>query len=919
MNLNFTIPHFVRLLVLFLSAAFCCPVGGNNVNLKHITLREGLSGLSVTNVNVAGSGRVWIATSNGVCLYNGYTTVRYGFPNGWPNNFCYQTASAPDGTIYAATPSGLLRLLPYHDNFEAFAKDITSAECLLVHGGKLYVGNRLGLFEVDNGGRSRKLNTGAGLNANNSVRCIRSGPGGKLWFTTRNEINSLDVRTGKVAKRKLFTESGLNRFDFADGKIFVGTKNNGLFVMPIKGGEAKHLPNLGNVVSNVRAAFGGRLVCIATDGNGAFTIDAATLKTAEHYGYDEEGSRNLPSNAVYDYVKDSRGIGWFGMFRHGLSHQLYSHPLFKTYSLGGFTTGGIDVSSFCDTPRYMVVAKKNGFYLVDKQSGRTEYIDTKQLNVNLIKNVGYMDGCFYIGSYDSGLIKFQPSTMQLGRINGVPKLAYCTVNGITTDRKGQIWLATSEGLFRIGHDGSVRNYNDNNSKLFMGLRNIVFDRNGNGWIGTANGVCLYLADADIIKNSEFPQGFFNKLSLNFARPSDFIYCFNNSDVYYTDPSMRRFGRLDIPDGIIEEICTDFAKDKYGTYWIVSEKGLFAYSKQKGVRHFGSDVGMTEGMVNPYTLQIDHNGTLWLATDDGLKYVNTRQAASFSYQGSPQVGIGEIVVDGIPMSPGLALKANDKHEISIGWNFLSQRLTLRMILTDFSCSDNSIIEYSTDGGKEWTRTGMEGTLAISGLMPGRHKLMVRQAGAPSTTAQYIISVRPTAVAWLELFFFLAAIALCVWWYKQRKNTMELLDEHKETVQALIDENRRMAKSNEEKYQKVRVANKELSKIARQMEEYVKEKKPYLNNDLKMSDIATAIGVSPSMLSQVFTLHLKQNYYDYINTFRLSEFKRRISLGDHKRLTIKAISEECGFKKTSFFSTFRKMEGITPTEYIKKAKK
>ena len=111
-------------------------------------------------------------------------------------------------------------------------------------------------------------------------------------------------------------------------------------------------------------------------------------------------------------------------------------------------------------------------------------------------------------------------------------------------------------------------------------------------------------------------------------------------------------------------------------------------------------------------------------------------------------------------------------------------------------------------------------------------------------------------------------------------------------------------------------KELARLYRQMDEYVKENKPYLNVDLKMSDIATSMGVSPSVLSQVFSLHVKEPYYDYINRYRLEEFKRLIAAGQHKQYTISALSEQCGVKKTSFFSTIRKVEGTTPTEYIQK---
>ena len=85
---------------------------------------------------------------------------------------------------------------------------------------------------------------------------------------------------------------------------------------------------------------------------------------------------------------------------------------------------------------------------------------------------------------------------------------------------------------------------------------------------------------------------------------------------------------------------------------------------------------------------------------------------------------------------------------------------------------------------------------------------------------------------------------------------------------------------------------------------------------MKDLADVLHLSAPKLSQIFNIYLGQNYYDYINRYRLDEFKRLIAAGEYKRYTITALSEQCGFKKSNFFSTFRKVEGITPTEYLKK---
>lgn len=68
--------------------------------------------------------------------------------------------------------------------------------------------------------------------------------------------------------------------------------------------------------------------------------------------------------------------------------------------------------------------------------------------------------------------------------------------------------------------------------------------------------------------------------------------------------------------------------------------------------------------------------------------------------------------------------------------------------------------------------------------------------------------------------------------------------------------------------------------------------------------------------MFKYYLEESYYDYVNGYRLKEFKRYLEEKAYKQYTIIALSEKCGFKKSSFFTTFRKMEGMTPTEYLQK---
>lgn len=181
-------------------------------------------------------------------------------------------------------------------------------------------------------------------------------------------------------------------------------------------------------------------------------------------------------------------------------------------------------------------------------------------------------------------------------------------------------------------------------------------------------------------------------------------------------------------------------------------------------------------------------------------------------------------------------------------------------------------------------------------------------------------------------FIVAVIAFVLWYRYRKSTNTLLQERNEIEEALIETETEKQQSELQqaeapkedseraaaKYERVKVDEAECAEIVKRMKDYIEKNKIYTDPDLKMSDLAEHLGLSSSKLSQVFNLYLKENWYDFINRYRLEEFKRLIAEGKDKQYTLLALSAKCGFKKSSFFTTFRKVEGMTPTEYLKEHK-
>ncbi len=91
--------------------------------------------------------------------------------------------------------------------------------------------------------------------------------------------------------------------------------------------------------------------------------------------------------------------------------------------------------------------------------------------------------------------------------------------------------------------------------------------------------------------------------------------------------------------------------------------------------------------------------------------------------------------------------------------------------------------------------------------------------------------------------------------------------------------------------------------------------YKKSDLSITDLSTRLGVHPNSLSQVINQREGRNFYEFVNMYRLEEFKRLVAAPGSQRLTLLSLAYDCGFSsKTSFNRFFKKATGQTPSEYF-----
>jgi adenylate cyclase len=95
------------------------------------------------------------------------------------------------------------------------------------------------------------------------------------------------------------------------------------------------------------------------------------------------------------------------------------------------------------------------------------------------------------------------------------------------------------------------------------------------------------------------------------------------------------------------------------------------------------------------------------------------------------------------------------------------------------------------------------------------------------------------------------------------------------------------------------------------------KLYLNPDLSLRSLAEYVNLPPNHMSQLLNEGFKQNFADYINSYRLEDFKSKLGDESSHQLTLMAMAYDSGFNSKTVFNTFFKRKlGVTPKAYWNK---
>jgi len=188
-----------------------------------------------------------------------------------------------------------------------------------------------------------------------------------------------------------------------------------------------------------------------------------------------------------------------------------------------------------------------------------------------------------------------------------------------------------------------------------------------------------------------------------------------------------------------------------------------------------------------------------------------------------------------------------------------------------------------------------------------------------TFQLVIDAAITDLSWMQewWYYFLTGIVIT---YVGIRGYITNLSRLKEAdISSYLNENNTITSTTSQPEQKSIALTAQQEADKSNIITYFKEHKPHLEPDLTLNKLADKLSFSREQLSEVINKGFQLKFNDFINSYRIEDFKQRLDQGHHKKLSLIGLSYECGFNsKATFNRAFKKFNNQSPSAYLETIK-
>ena len=486
------------------------------------------------------------------------------------------------------------------------------------------------------------------------VRDVIQDQQGFIWVGGNNGLYKFDGQSFKPFHASLKDTVGLrdnkiiSLYEAKDGKLWIGTpkglhfmENDEIFHFPLKNSSLDTEEYILNI-------FGDREgnIWISTYG-GLFFLDGSN-EPVQFLG--DNNDQIISKGTVWSVNQDAQGTIWAST-NDGLFTRNKDNPyVFDRVPLEFHEP--IDTSSFIGY--YNIQQFNDSLFILDTNLGPLKGIFRKEsLHISYFENAqgkfekGYAatstidnKGSVWFATWKHGIKKFKIEDGYLLQEEIHSKNGFFDISGtshdVFEDIQGNIWIADSNGLFKLSEDESnVTTFPPYDCPVdFTGIYSIKEDRWQNMWITTPSK--LYRLTKQDVLNNQCPTELldFTEQGMEQARDmlidrEDRLWLGADGGLFVTQlysnqnpgPVIRYTTKEGLPHDISFEI---FQKDK-NAFWVGNYHGLLKMELLEGnirapkFTTYAHDEDRPGSLVNTQamSMETDNKGNLWIGTFSGV--------------------------------------------------------------------------------------------------------------------------------------------------------------------------------------------------------------------------------------------------------------------------------------------------------------
>ncbi|MDP3916419.1 MAG: two-component regulator propeller domain-containing protein [Bacteroidota bacterium] len=923
--------RFRELILIFILCSLQLICRASNLSFTRLSVENGLSNNLVKTIFKDSYGFIWFGTLEGLDRYDGTEIRPYSskFPETVENIYCITEDYSKH--LWVGTATGLFCYNSASDKFERIKIDSTNSTVqtlAMMPDSSLCVGTTNGLYIVSTKTRksehflfddlrNNKTNNITGIFVDKHQNCWLSTLSGLIRYSASDKKS--DIFLFKTAEEEAF--NSFTSICNIGNKLYLGTSSIGIVEFNHSTKAFSAGINIDNTIILTIGGDNKERLFVGTDGGGLKVINTRT-KIVESIETQENNPASISSNSIYSFYLDENNRYWIGTYSNGVNFSQSIAGNFKLHSVtSDYPEANKSIRSFYFSPDgAQFFGTRNGFIQISK-NGVAKFFqanlnDKNGLRSNIILSVYPFMGDILIGTYGGGISRFSVAEQRIKPFLDSDIFSQGNTYAFDTDKNGSLWIATFNGIYKYSpSDKSIVNFNKQNSGLKCDeIFEISFDSKGRMWLGSMLGTTVVNIKDGQLEKVELPETAVNNFKTNFVyedQTGNSWICTERGGLIMVDPELTTSKTYHDTDGLPDNSVCAIIESSAGEYWISTLKGFCKFNSQsQKFTKFSLSDGLPSLAFTPAATYLSPDGTLFFGNEKGLVYFMPTEVSDASL--NAKIRLTDFYLFGKAVKPGQEQVLNQAIEATdeISLNDRSNSIGFRFAALNYINPADNDYQYKLEGfDKEWRNNGSNNTVFYEKLKPGSYLFRVRNSNDPDENSPNNVELQILIHRSLfksPVFFGLLILLAFAGAYLMLKYIKKLQKEGKRIIEI---------PQKFEKYRGAKIPEVQSSSIINDLKRYMDEKKPYLNAELKLADLAKEINYPIHEISQVLNQDLNQSFSDFVNKYRVEEVKRRLEDKAFQKFTLMAIAEQCGFNsKTSFYRIFKNETGKTPAEYL-----